>query len=79
MRIYDGQNNDEAYSKKWELIEFVESDPSTALHIGAIHELTYMIRLDRNRAINSFDNLLQGHEILLENQLHPRIYILGIL
>ena len=49
MRIYDGQNNEEAYAKKWELIEFVESDPSTALHIGAIHELTYMIRLDRTR------------------------------
>jgi hypothetical protein len=66
MRIYDGQNNEEAYSKKWELIDFVESDPSTALRIGAIHELTYMIRLDRDRAINSFEKLFQGHEILLE-------------
>jgi hypothetical protein len=67
MRIFDGQNSEEAISKKWELIEIVESDPSTALHIGAIHELTYMINHDRNRAIDSFEKLLQGYEILLEN------------
>jgi hypothetical protein len=67
MRIYDGQKSDEAYSKKWDLIQFAETDPSTALHIGAIHELTYMIRLDRNRAMNAFDNLMKGHEILLES------------
>lgn len=68
MRIYDAQGTDEAYSKKWELIEFVGADSSTALRIGAIHELTYMIRLDRNRAINSFDNFIKGHEMLLESQ-----------
>jgi hypothetical protein len=68
MRIYDAQGTDEAYSKKWELIEFVGADSSTSLHIGAIHELTYMIKLDRNRALDSFDNLIKGHEILLESQ-----------
>jgi hypothetical protein len=68
MRIYDAQGTDEAYSKKWELIEFIGADSSTALYIGAIHELTYMIRLDRNRALDSFDNLIKGHEILLESQ-----------
>jgi hypothetical protein len=67
MRIFDGQINEDAKNKKWELIEFVESDPSTALHIGAINELTYMISHDRNRAIDSFEKLLQGYEILLEN------------
>jgi hypothetical protein len=36
------------------------------MHIGAIHELTYMIRLDRERAVNAFEKLLLGHEILLE-------------
>jgi len=68
MQIYDAQGTDEAYSKKWKLIEFVGADSSTALHIGTIHELTYMIRLDRNRALDSFDNLIKGHELLLESQ-----------
>lgn len=68
MRIYDSRKSDEANSKKWDLIQFAELDSSTALHIGAIHELTYMIRLDRNRAMNAFDNLMKGHEILLESQ-----------
>lgn len=68
MRIYDAQGTNEAYNKKWKLIEFVSTDSSTALHIGAIHELTYMIELDRNRALDSFDNLIKGHEILLESQ-----------
>jgi hypothetical protein len=68
MRIFDARGTDEAYNKKWELIEFVGADPSAALHIGAIHELTYMIKLDRNRVLDSFDNLIKGHEILLESQ-----------
>jgi hypothetical protein len=74
MRIYDGQNTEEASNKKWELIGFVELDPSTSLRIGAIRELTYMIRLDRDRAINSFVRLLQGHEILLES-IYTREFI----
>lgn len=67
MRIYDVRKSDEANSKKWDLIQLAESDSSTALHIGAIHELTYMVRLDKDRAMNAFDNLMKGHEILLES------------
>ena len=68
MRIYDARKSDEANSNKWDLIQFIESDSSTALHIGAIHELTYMVRLDKDRAMNAFDSLMKGHEILLESQ-----------
>jgi Cdc6-like AAA superfamily ATPase len=67
MRIFDGQNNDETRSRKWELIEFATSDLSAALRIGAIHELTYMIGHDRERAVNCFEKLMQGHEILIES------------
>jgi len=68
MRNYDAQKSDEIYSKKWDLIQYAESDSTTALHIGAIHELTYMVRLDKDRALNAFDNLMKGHAILLESQ-----------
>jgi hypothetical protein len=68
MRVYDSSDTDEARECKWALIESVASDPSTALRIGAIHELTYMIRHDRERAIVLFQQLLDGHEVLLESQ-----------
>jgi hypothetical protein len=74
MRIYDNQNTDEANNKKWNLIEFIESDPSTALHIGAIHELTYMIRLDQDKATKFFKNLINGHKVLLES-MYTREFI----
>jgi hypothetical protein len=74
MRIYDGQKTEEANNKKWSLIEFIESDPSTALHIGAIHELTYMIRLDRDKATQSFMKLINNHEILYES-MYTREFI----
>lgn len=74
MRIYDNQNTDEAKNKKWDLIEFIESDPSTALRIGAIHELTYMIRLDQGKATKSFTKLINDHEILLES-MYTREFI----
>ncbi len=67
------RGTDEAYSKKWELIEFVGADASTALRIGAIHELTTMIRLDKP-SIGANDNLIKGHEILLESQYQKFIY-----
>ena len=74
MRIYDNQNTNEAKSKKWNMIEFIESDPSTALRIGAIHELTYMIRQDQDKATKSFNKLINGHEILLES-MYTREFI----
>jgi hypothetical protein len=79
MRIFDGQNKQEGCNKKWELIEFATSDPSTALRIGAIRELTYMIWIDRERAINCFEKFMQGHETLIEsdytrNFIHRALY-----
>ncbi|MGB5050439.1 MAG: hypothetical protein WBO46_15955 [Caldilineaceae bacterium] len=68
MRILDAQNTPEARERKWNLLEFVATDPSTALRIGAIHELTYMIRYDRTRAWSLFEKLIAGHEVLLETQ-----------
>ncbi|MDA0246181.1 MAG: ATP-binding protein [Chloroflexi bacterium] len=66
MRVLDAQNTPNARERKWELIEFVSADPSTALRIGAIQELIYMIQHDRARAWNLFALLISGHEVLLE-------------
>jgi hypothetical protein len=67
MRIFDQQDTKEANQRKWKLIEFVSLDPSTCLRIGAIHELVYMIKHNREQAIILFEQLLSGHEILLES------------
>ncbi|MBE2222901.1 MAG: ATP-binding protein [Anaerolineae bacterium] len=66
MRVLDARNTNDARGRKWDLIEFVASDLSTALRIGAIHELTYMIQYDRLRAWSLFEQLIDGHEVLLE-------------
>lgn len=66
MRVLDAKNTEDFREKKWELIEFVASDPSTALRIGAIHELTYMIQYDRPRAWSLFEQLIIGHNVLME-------------
>jgi hypothetical protein len=74
MRIFDHRSDDEALHHKWELLEFAASDNSTALRVGAIHELTYMIRHDRERAISLFERLMDGHIVLLESQ-HTREFL----
>lgn len=87
-------NDDEvSVDQRWELVEFAASDESIALHIGAIHHLTYLIRCDRERAITLFEKLIIGHDVLLDSpyvrefiywalyrnflRLHP--YIVGML
>lgn len=68
MRVLDAQNTLEARERKWNLLEFVATDPSAALRIGAVHELIYMIKHDRTRAWSLFENMIAGHEVLLETQ-----------
>jgi len=51
--------------KQWEMIEWVAVDSSTALRAGAVYALTFMIRYDRNHAIELFELLISGHEIIL--------------
>jgi hypothetical protein len=68
MRIYDHQNSDDSLKRKWELMEFASREASAALRAGAIHELIYMIRHDRNRAIEVFEALLQGYSILIQTE-----------
>lgn len=65
MRVLDQRENIE---HKWELIEYVAQDSSAVLRAGAVHELVYMLRNDRERAINLFENLLDGYSALLECQ-----------
>lgn len=74
MRLLDNEKSDDAKVNKWSLIEFAASDPSTAIRIGAIQELIYMIRDDRERALVLFEQLMHGHEILIEDR-HVREFL----
>ena len=60
-------DEDVSVDQRLELIEFAASDESTALHIGAIHHLTFLIRYDRERAIILFEKLMNGHDVLLDS------------
>lgn len=69
MRIQDHDATPEAIQQKWRLIELACADKSTALRVGAIHGLVYMIRHDHKRAISCFRQLVSGHELLLASEL----------
>ena len=68
MRIYDHQNSDDSLKRKWELVEFASREASAALRVGAIHELIYMIKHNRNRAIKVFEALIQDYSILIQTE-----------
>jgi len=75
MRALNQQNNDEARQRKWELIEFVVATSSIILRVGAIEELRYMLKDDRERAIVLFEQLLKGQPRLLRSQdVHEFLY-----
>lgn len=66
FRIFEAKYPGQAYDKAWQLIEFASSDNSTALRLGAIQELTYMIHHNRDKSWTLFEKLVDGHKILLE-------------
>jgi hypothetical protein len=65
MRALDQQKSDQTKQRKWKLIEFVATDSSIVLRVGAIEELRYMLKDDRERAIVLFERLMEGHPRLL--------------
>lgn len=67
MRALDQQATPEANQRKWELLEFIATDESTALRAGAIQELFYMLGDDRERAILLFESLMNGHPELIRS------------
>lgn len=69
MRALDQIGTQEATDRKWELLEFVATHPSSTLRAGAIQELLYVLHEDRGRAIGLFEKLMDGHPSLL--RAHP--------
>lgn len=66
MRIFDAESPEQVHKQKWDLIEFASSDGSTAIRLGAIEELSYMLHYDRDRAWFLFEKLMIGKDILLD-------------
>jgi hypothetical protein len=67
MRAFDHKSGEDAVRRKWETIESVATDSSTALRAGALEELLYLLDDDRTRALSVFDQLMQGHALLLRS------------
>jgi len=74
MRHYVNIDDEVSVIQRWKLVEFAASDESTALHIGAIDHLTYLIRFDRTRAITLFEKIMTGQDVLLDT-LYMRDFI----
>ena len=66
MRIFDAESPEQAHEQKWDLIEFASSDGSTAIRLGAIEELSYVLHYDRDRAWFLFEKLMAGKDVLLD-------------
>lgn len=67
MRALDHSNIRERCSRKWEIVESITSDSSTALRAGALEELLSLLDLDRERALSLFDRIMEGHPDLLRS------------
>jgi hypothetical protein len=74
IRYYEKNDDEISLNKRWKLLEYAAFDDSTALRIGAIHHLIFMIKHDRNRAITMFELLIEGHDVLLDSR-HVREFI----
>jgi nucleoside phosphorylase len=78
MSALDEKGSDEAKGLKWELIEFVSNDPSTALRAGAIEALLYMLHENRERAVSMFEQLIEGHPALLRSHFTQEFLRYGL-
>lgn len=78
VRVLDEQDTKEAKTLKWELIEFVANDPSTALRAGAVEALLYMMHEDRERAVTTFERLMDGHPGLLRSHFTQEFLRYGL-
>jgi hypothetical protein len=78
MHALDERGTEEAKERKWELIEFVANDPSTALRAGAIEVLLYMLHEDRERAVTMFERLMDGHPPLLRTHFTQEFLRYGL-
>lgn len=67
MRAFDHKSGEDAMRRKWKTLESVATDDSTALRAGALEELLYLLDDDRTRALSMFDQLMQGHPVLLRS------------
>lgn len=66
MRTFD-QMGDEGLSRKWTLLDLAAADESTALRAGAVEELYYLLDDDRERALSTFERVVDGHPALLRS------------
>lgn len=77
MRALDVKGDD-AKARKWEMIEFAAGDGSTALRAGAVEELLYMLHEDRERAVTTFERLMDGHPALLRSHFTQEFLRYGL-
>ena len=67
MKYFMNRDSDFSLQIRWKLVEFASIDESSALRIGAIHHLTYLIRHDKDRALDLFEKLMEGHDVLRDS------------
>lgn len=77
MRSLDHKGGDEGRRRKWDMVEFVAGNASTALRAGAVEELVYLLGDDRERAVALFKRLMEGHPALLRSHFTAEFVYYG--
>jgi hypothetical protein len=67
MRALDQTGGERATRRKWELIELIAGDESTALRAGAIEELLSLLHSEHERVLTTFERLVSGHPALIRS------------
>lgn len=79
IRILDQRGTEQDRRRKWDLIDFVADDDSTALRAGAVEKLIPLLWDDRERALTTFERLMEGHQALLRSHYTDEFLYHGFL
>jgi len=69
MRGFDQQQTSDTDERRWSLLTFAATDPSTSLRAGAIIELLYLLHDSRDQVTALFERLMDGHPALLRSRM----------
>lgn len=78
IEALNSRGTGEAEQRKWELLEWVASDPSTALRAGAVEDLLDTLNDAGERSVSLFERLMEGHPALIRSFYTQEFLYYGI-
>lgn len=66
VHVYWQRHDAEALDKLWDLFQFLATDPSIVMRVGASRYLRYMLQYDEARAVSLFERLVAEDDTIWE-------------